>query len=145
MPYGPWWKHVDGFTSRKNIHVIHYEDLHSQPKETLAKLCNFLGKEVDEKKLAAIEKWCHFDNMKQNPMVNYEWNKTMGLFRKEGNFFRKGKVGDWLHHFSTKDSKEYDQMVSENLKYAKELDYGISHDDLNKIYKEAAVKDNVKQ
>ena len=145
MLYGPWWKHVDGFTSRKNVHVIHYEDLHSHPKETLAKLCRFLGKEVDETKLQKIEKWCHFDNMKKNPMVNYEWFKTLGLFRKDGDFFRKGKVGDWLHHFSTKDSKEYDLMVRENLKYERELDFGISKDDLDKIYNEASAKNNDKK
>ena len=28
VPYGPWWKHDDDYTSRKNVHVIHYEDLH---------------------------------------------------------------------------------------------------------------------
>jgi hypothetical protein len=27
VPYGPWPQHVDSFTSRKNVFVIHYEDL----------------------------------------------------------------------------------------------------------------------
>jgi len=27
VPYGPWPKHVDSFTSHKNVFVIHYEDL----------------------------------------------------------------------------------------------------------------------
>ena len=68
-------------------------------------------------------------------MVNYEWNKVMGLYRKDGDFFRKGKIGDWLHHFSTTQSKDYDLILEKNLKYRTELDYGISSSDLNKIYK----------
>ncbi len=134
MPYGPWWKHVDGYTSNKDVHIVHYEDLHSRPKETLKALCRFLGKELDEKKLESIEKWCSFDEMKKNPMVNYEWNKMLGLYRKDGQFFRKGKVGDWLHHFSTIQSREYDVVMAENLKYKADLDYGISIEDLTKIY-----------
>lgn len=27
VPYGPWWKHVDEHTSKKNVHIIHYEEL----------------------------------------------------------------------------------------------------------------------
>jgi hypothetical protein len=134
VPYGPWWKHVDGYTGSKDVHIIHYEDLHTRPKETLKALCQFLGKELDDKKLESIEEWCSFDAMKSNPMVNYEWNKVMGLYRKDGDFFRKGKVGDWLNHFSTTQSREYDAVVEANLKYKAALDYGISSEDLAKIY-----------
>ena len=119
------------------MHVIHYEDLHKRPKETLSALCKFLDKDVDDSKLESIEKWCQFDNMKNNPMVNYEWNKVMGLYRKEGEFFRKGKIGDWLRHFTLSQSKEYDIAIEKNLKYDADLDYGVSKTDLEKIYAES--------
>jgi hypothetical protein len=25
--FGPWWDHVDGYTSLENVHVVHYEDM----------------------------------------------------------------------------------------------------------------------
>jgi hypothetical protein len=25
--YGPWWKHVDDCVHRKNVHVVHFEEL----------------------------------------------------------------------------------------------------------------------
>lgn len=92
---------------------------------------------MDEKKIESIEKWCQFDNMKNNPMVNYEWNKVMGLYRKEGDFFRKGKVGDWLRYFTTTQSKEYDITIEKYLNYNTELDYGLTETDLKKIYAES--------
>ncbi len=67
-------------------------------------------------------------------MVNYEWNKVMGLFHKDGEFFRKGKIGDWLQHYSTTLSKEADLMIKNNLKYSGQIDYGISEENLQKIY-----------
>ena len=138
MPYGPWCNHVDSYTSKKNVYVLHYEDLLSKPQETIKGLSKFLGKDLDDKKLQSIQSHCSFDNMKNNPMCNYEWNKEMGLFRKDGHFFRKGKIGDWLEHFSPSQSKQLDAVVEANLKYKGELEYGISNEDVEKIYSAAA-------
>ena len=38
VPYGPWPQHVDGYTSRKNVFIIHYEDLHTVKITKLAKI-----------------------------------------------------------------------------------------------------------
>ena len=75
--------------------------------------------------------------MKNNPSVNYEWNKALGLFKKDGEFFRKGKIGDWLNHFSPKQSSRFDQVINENLSYNSKLDYGINNEDLQKIYSQS--------
>lgn len=140
VPYGPWPKHVDSYASKSNIHIIHYEDLLHNPKEELKRLCDFLDKKLDDKQIDAIVEWCSFDNMKKNPSANYEWNKTLGIFTQEGEFFRKGKAGDWLNHFSIKQSKRLDEIVNSQLKYKKNFDYGISEEDLNKIYAAAPIK-----
>ena len=137
IPYGPWAKHVDSYASNSNVLLIHYEDMIHDPKRELKRLCDFLGKKLDEKQMDAIIEWCSFDNMKKNPSVNYEWNKTLGIFAKEGEFFRKGQVGDWLNHFKSKQSKRLDDVVHSQLKYKQKFDYGISEEDLNKIYSTA--------
>ncbi|CAF0738590.1 unnamed protein product [Brachionus calyciflorus] len=140
VPYGPWWKHVDEYVSRKNVHVISYEDLHTRPYEVIKNLSEYLGKSLSDEKIKSIIEWCSFDNMKNNPSVNYEWYKELGLYKKSGNFFRKGKIGDWLNHFAMEDSKQIDEIVEKNLKTDIKFNYGISDEDLHKIY--AAAKTN---
>lgn len=126
VPYGPWPKHVNSYASKSNIHILHYEDLLSNPKEELKRLCDYLEKKLDDKQLDAIIEWCSFDNMKKNPSVNYEWKKTLGMFSKEVEFFRKGKSGDWLNYFTSNQSRQLDEFVNSELKYKKKFDYGIS-------------------
>jgi hydroxyjasmonate sulfotransferase len=81
-----------------------------------------------------IIKWCSFESMKNNDSVNYEWYKVFGLFNKDGNFFRKGKIGDWLNHFDCETSKKFDLHVKETIKDGHKFDYGISPEDLAKVY-----------
>ncbi len=103
-------------------------------------LCSFLDKKYNDSQLDAIIDWCSFKNMKENKSVNYEWNKALGIFSPEGEFFRKGQVGDWLNHFSPKESMAMDQLVANQLNYKHKFDYGISDEDLAKIYVAADTK-----
>lgn len=145
---------MDDYAKRKNVHFIFYEDLHEviylikknslklnktkikfkKPFQVIKSLSEFLDKDLSEKQINSIIQWCSFENMKQNPAVNYEWYKTLGLYKKDGHFFRKGKIGDWLNHFTREDSIELDNIVAKNLKLKQNFNYGISEQDLNKIY-----------
>ena len=81
-------------------------------------MCQFLGKDFNDEKLEAIEKWCSFDSMKKNPMTNYTWNNIF-----KGSFFRNGVVGDWVNHFTPDQSKEFD-LIIDNLEYKTGVDCG---------------------
>ena len=105
-------------------------------------MCTFLGKNLNESQLDAIIEHCSFENMKQNSSVNYEWNKMLGIFSKDGTFFRKGQIGDWLNYFSPKASQEMDRIVKNDLKYKRKFDFGISDEDMEKIYQAAEIKTN---
>ena len=134
VPYGPWWSHVDDYASKKNVHVIYYEDLHTKPFEVIKKLSEYLGKKLSDEQIKSIIDWCSFDNMKKNPAVNYEWYKELGLYKKSGHFFRKGKIGDWLNHFAMDDSQKVDDIVENKLQTKLKFNYGISDEDVKKIY-----------
>lgn len=97
-------------------------------------MAKFLGKELSESQVESIVKWCSFDSMKQNKSINYEWYKEIGLFRKDGHFFRKGEIGDWLNYFSKEDSLRLDSKLGDSLGYQRKFNFGISDEDLNKIY-----------
>jgi hypothetical protein len=103
-------------------------------EEVVKSLAKFLNKELSDAQVKSIIEWCSFDNMKKNPTVNYEWYKEIGLFKKDGAFFRKGKIGDWLNGLSKEQSIELDRVLEKNLKYERKFDYGISDEDLKKIY-----------
>nr|QNH68008.1 sulfotransferase-like protein 1 [Brachionus koreanus] len=134
VPYGPWWNHVDDYVTKKDVHVIYYEDLHTKPFEVIKKLSKYLGKDLSDDEIKSIIEWCSFDKMKNNPAVNYEWYKDLGLYKKNGHFFRKGTVGDWLNYFAVDDSQKIDHIVENKLKTKLDFNYGISTNDLKKIY-----------
>jgi amine sulfotransferase len=105
------------------------------PHETIRKLCDFLGKDLSDEKVSTIVEWCSYEKMKSNPKVNYEWYKEFGLFKKDGQFLRKGIVGDWLNYFNPNLSKRFDNCIRDNLKATNIVfDYGISDDDQKKIH-----------
>ena len=59
--------------------------------------------------------------------------KNFISFSFKGNFFRKGKIGDWVNYFSKANSQEFDDNLNENLNYKIQLNYGISNEDLQKM------------
>ena len=97
-------------------------------------LCKYLGKDLSDEKIKSIIEWCSFDNMKNNKSVNYDWWKDMGISKKDSQFFRKGEIGDWLNHFSRTQSIQFDETIKTNLKSKHKFNYGLSDEDLKKIY-----------
>jgi hypothetical protein len=83
--------------------------------------------------------------MKDNKSVNYEWYKEYGLFNKNGSFFRKGEIGDWLNYFSKDMSVIFDKTIEKNLKEKFNFNYGINDDILVKIYKDYDENNSIKK
>lgn len=105
-----------------------------KPYEVIQKLGEFLDVKLTDAQIKSLIEWCSFENMGKNPSVNYEWYKTMGLFKKDGKFFRKGQIGDWLNHYSRKDSIALDEQIKSKLNYKNQFNYGIAENDLKRIY-----------
>jgi len=132
--YGPWWKHVDGFVSNPNVHFLYYEQLHQQPFETIKSLSQYLGKNLSDDQINSIIKWTLFDNMKDNTSVNYNWYNDIGFLKKDVKFYRKGKIGDWINHFTKDQLIEFDKAIKNNLKTKHEFNYGYTEDEIDKFY-----------
>jgi hypothetical protein len=139
VPYGSYANHINSYLNEKleNIHFIYYEDLHLKPKETIKNLCKFLGKELDDENIDKLIDWCSFTNMKNNKSVNYEWYKDYGLFKKDGEFYRQGKIGDWLNYFNPNTSIIFDKIIKAKLgSLESSFNYGISRDNIKQIHEE---------
>ncbi|XP_067881744.1 amine sulfotransferase-like isoform X2 [Heterodontus francisci] len=104
-----WYAHRDEF----NILFVTYEEMKLDLRTSIQKICDFLGKELDDEKLDTVVKHCTFKNMKMNPMANYENVENKNA---SGAFLRKGIVGDWKNHFTVAQSEMFDRIFQERMK-----------------------------
>ena len=101
-----WLTHISAWLERKPTAIIRYEDLKTNPHETLNRLFNQLNIQVDPE---IIDRALHTFDFKQLAK------------RKEGeedrkSFFRKGIVGDWQNHFSPSDLEYFQQKATTVMK-----------------------------
>ena len=104
--YSGWWK----CSGLDHVLVLRYEDLTKDPLSSATKLCTFLGKQLPEDQLKKIIDEASFEKMDKNPITNVE---SLPFFNESiSKFYRKGKVGDWMNHFT----EEHLQFVDDKCK-----------------------------
>ena len=70
-----------------------------------------------------------FDEMKSDSIANYSWSSEKRN-AEEGDFLRKGKVGDWRNYFTSELSKRYDAKTREIMKGHENYFEGYCEDNL---------------
>lgn len=87
-----WYEHKDD----NNFLFLTYENMKLDPKNSIIKIADFLGKTIEnKKKLERIIEYSSFEKMSQDQQ---RWSSK----RPENMppFIRQGKVGDWTNYFS---------------------------------------------
>jgi hypothetical protein len=101
-----------------NYFGLRYEDLLTQPFETMSKLWNFLGvKNVD----ASLEEKIKTE-MSSNPDEQWQAKRNEGI----ASFLPKGQAGNWSRLFTAKDKSIFKEVAGEMLvrwKYEKDLNW----------------------
>ena len=116
LPYGDFFQinaeWLKFFLNRSNVLVLIYEEMKKDHRAHVLKIAQFLGQEISPKVTDVIVQKTTFENMSKevNPVV-----KTYETWKKEGDFVRKGEVGDWLNYFSEEQSKYVDDKCQEYL------------------------------
>jgi hypothetical protein len=116
IPYGSYWDNLHSWWQLRhqpNMLIIAYEDLQRDLSSQVSKVSDFLSAQLSSGQIAAIVDHTSFDNMRKNPMTNAA---TMPKIKGEGEFMRKGKVGDWRNYFSPEQSARMDAWINDNLK-----------------------------
>ncbi|XP_076773159.1 amine sulfotransferase-like isoform X3 [Arvicanthis niloticus] len=90
-----WFDHIRGWYEHRhdfNIMFLSYEDLKKDLRSSVLKICNFLEKELSEEDVDAVVRQATFQNMKSDPVANYNYimNKEVGVRNNDGYFLRKG-------------------------------------------------------
>lgn len=128
LPYGPIWSHYIDVLKLKeddlekpfdhnNVLVLFYEDLKKDFAAQVHKISEFLNKpRLSDDAIKVLAKHCSFDEMKNNPAVNYQhWDDLGFRDKKEASFMRKGQVGDWKNYFSPDQDAVITKLIDEKL------------------------------
>ncbi len=84
--------------------VLSYEEMKAAPMEKMSQVTELFG--LPQEPLADIVEACSFQNMK-----------------KGGSFFRKGKSGDWMNHFTPELRQQFGHAIADDL-----MDWGYEED-----------------
>uniref|UniRef100_A0A8D0QF63 Sulfotransferase n=1 Tax=Sus scrofa TaxID=9823 RepID=A0A8D0QF63_PIG len=87
-----WFDHIRGWYDFSNAHS--FQDLRS----SVFQIISFLEKELSEEEVDAVVS-----------------QQDIGK-RTEGNFLRKGIVGDWKHHLTVKQNERFDRVFQRKMK-----------------------------
>ncbi|KAM4825263.1 sulfotransferase 2A1-like [Thomomys bottae] len=117
VPYGSWFDHVRGWMSMKekeNVLVVSYEVMKKDPRNTVEKICQFLGKALEPAELDLVVENSSFQNMKDNMLGNL--NKLPEeIISANIKIPRKGIVGDWKNHFSPAQTQAFEEIFREKM------------------------------
>ncbi|KAK2711657.1 sulfotransferase 1C4-like [Artemia franciscana] len=115
VPFGPFWENILSFWRQRdhpNLLFITYEELQDNLERSISKVGEFLGRELTVDQIADIASRVTFDAMSTNPLVNHShWDKLGLRVSTEATFFRKGKVGDWMEHFSEEQNEIMNRWI----------------------------------
>uniref|UniRef100_A0A8D1FPH6 Sulfotransferase n=1 Tax=Sus scrofa TaxID=9823 RepID=A0A8D1FPH6_PIG len=96
-----WFDHIRGWYEHRhdfNILFMSFEEMKKDLRSSVFQIISFLEKELSEEEVDAV--------------VNQQ---DIGK-RTEGNFLRKGIVGNWKHHLTVKQNERFDRVFQRKMK-----------------------------
>ncbi|XP_060529473.1 luciferin sulfotransferase-like [Cylas formicarius] len=118
LNFAPYWDHVLRYWEKReqsNVLFVKYEDMKLDLPGVIRKVASFLGKNLSAEQVAALSNHLSFENMKNNPAVNYEMvtelNKKFNLTRHHGAFMRSGTIGGYKSQMTPEIVDRFDKWT----------------------------------
>ncbi|KAK1167085.1 sulfotransferase 6B1-like [Acipenser oxyrinchus oxyrinchus] len=117
---GSWIDHVLSWEKSKNdenVLVLYYESLKEDLPKHVKEISTFLGINVTEDQVKDISKKSSFSEMKEKAeKEKVNPNHTVCVLTSNKKLiFRKGTVGDWKNHFTSKQNAKFDELFKEKI------------------------------
>jgi len=116
----PFFQHLEEawqLRNNSNLLFIFFEDMKKDLRSVVEKVSKFLNCTLSESEIEKLLDHLDIKNFRNNPAVNNEWGKEMGVMSKEGTFIRKGKVGGYKEDFKDHPEleKEFDEWIKKEM------------------------------
>lgn len=103
-----------------NLLVVRYEDLRTQPEQTLGRILSFMGTPGSEAEIREAVAFASFENMKKLESGKaFRWKGGRFAPRDRDNpdsyKVRRGKVSGYRDYFSAEESTEIDALIDSRL------------------------------
>ncbi|MBQ0841256.1 MAG: sulfotransferase domain-containing protein [Gammaproteobacteria bacterium] len=113
---GPWGEHVNGWLDgAKDLILIRYEDMLTNPECVLENVVKFCGLEFDKKKILDSVKTYSLEELKKIETRQFYDVKELATSDPKIYFFRKGVAGDWANHFNEEDSIKFNKSFFKTM------------------------------
>ncbi|CAK1545175.1 unnamed protein product [Leptosia nina] len=99
-----------------NLLFLFYEDMRKDLPSAVRRVCDFFGKKYNNEQIARLCDHLSFESFKNNPSVNYDLMKELGLMKSDKEFVRKGKSGGWRENFDEEMTAQAEKWIADNLK-----------------------------
>ncbi len=113
-----WSEHVNSWLTQTEIPLllIRYEDLHTQPQETVAQLAKFCGLAADDANVAKSILNSDFKNLQSQEQQDSFREKPQNMEK----FFRKGLAGGWQNELT---SAQIEAIINKHNSVMQQLGY----------------------
>uniref|UniRef100_G1LGI7 Sulfotransferase n=1 Tax=Ailuropoda melanoleuca TaxID=9646 RepID=G1LGI7_AILME len=115
-----WFDHIKGWYEHRslfNIQFMMYEEMKKDLRGSVLKICKFLGKELSEEDMDTVVRQATFENMKYDPLANYDKIITTAYGTNvKGHFLRKVTIGDWKSHMTVEQNESFDKIFQREMK-----------------------------
>ncbi|XP_045686635.1 LOW QUALITY PROTEIN: sulfotransferase 2A1-like [Phyllostomus hastatus] len=118
VAFGSWFDHVHGWMSmrgKENFLIVSYEELKQDTRNTIQKICQYLGRMLEPEEMNLVLKNSSFQVMKENKMSNYTLLPNWLLDGKNGSLMRRGTTGDWKKYFTVAQAEVFDKIFQEKM------------------------------
>ena len=106
-----WWKH----RSESNVLFIKYEDMKKELCALVKQVADFMGYCLTHEVVQSIADQCSFLGMKENNSSNFSWVPDEARSSSATPHLRKGTVGDWKSHFTSRQNEEFDALYEQKM------------------------------